>query len=60
MGFEGQYVTFIDRCALDHCPALDHLPDSQRPMALLSAEGASRHAKDQALLGLLAPQSRAT
>ena len=58
MGRKGQDVAFWDGRALHQGVAIHHLTELELAMALLSAEGASRHAQDQAIVCGFAPQSR--
>ena len=48
MGRKSQDIAFGDGRALHQGVAIHHLTELELAMALLSAEGASRHAQDQA------------
>jgi len=58
MGRKCQDIAFWDGRALHQGVATYHLTELELAMALLSAEGASRHAQDQAIVGCFAPQAR--
>ena len=58
MGRKGQDVAFWDGRALHQGVAINHLTYLELAMALLSAEGASRHAQDQAIVRGFTPQAR--
>jgi hypothetical protein len=57
MSRKGQDVAFGDGRALHQGEAIHHLTELELAMALLSAEGASRHAQDQAIVGRFTPKT---